>query len=229
MSPSKIVRNVIMLCFLNVCLSYEHYALSSDRICSLVGKKRKIKLKEKAESAVIIKETRSFDDWQGIVEYRCRFEVISEDEDGVIAVIQNLSFRFDESGCIDYIQFKRKDGSKSRKYCGQIHSFRQTQEDVEVLEEDIGTVLDPGGELDTYIYVANIKLKPNEKLDLELVYTSYRACLRRHSTYQSCVPYASDVCIWRGLFNDSYVNCHMNCFDEGSCFKSQDPVGRAVA
>lgn len=45
---------------------------------------------------------------------------------------------------------------------------------MEVLEEDIGTVLDPGGELDTYIYVANIKLKPNEKLDLELVYTSYR-------------------------------------------------------
>lgn len=48
------------------------------------------------------------------------------------------------------------------------------QEDVEVLEGDIGTVLDPGGELDTYIYVASIKLNPNEKLDLEIVYTSYR-------------------------------------------------------
>lgn len=72
------------------------------------------------------------------------------------------------------LQFKRKDGSKSRKYCGQIHSFRQMQEDVEALEEDIRTVLDPGGELDTYIYVASMKLKPNEKLDLEIVYTSYR-------------------------------------------------------
>lgn len=48
------------------------------------------------------------------------------------------------------------------------------QEDMEVLEGDIGTFLDPGGELDTYIYVASIKLDPNEKLDLEIVYTSYR-------------------------------------------------------
>lgn len=82
-------------------------ALSSDRICSLVGKKRKIKIKEKADSAVVVKETRSFDDWPGIVEYRCRFEVISETEDGVIAVIQNMSFRYDESGCIDYIQVNK--------------------------------------------------------------------------------------------------------------------------
>jgi hypothetical protein len=48
------------------------------------------------------------------------------------------------------------------------------QEDVEVLEGDIGSVLDPDGELDTYIYVASIKLNPNEKLDLEIVYTSYK-------------------------------------------------------
>jgi hypothetical protein len=82
-------------------------ALSSDKICSLVGKKRKIKIKEQAESAVLIKETRSFDDWSGIVEYRCRFEVKSEIEDGVIAVIQNLSFRSDDSGCIDYIQVSK--------------------------------------------------------------------------------------------------------------------------
>lgn len=91
--------------FCNLCLLSD--ALSSDKICSLVGKKRKIKLKEEAESAAIIKETRSFDHWSGIVEYRCRFEVKSEKEDGVIAVIQNLSFRSDESGCIDYIQVNK--------------------------------------------------------------------------------------------------------------------------
>jgi hypothetical protein len=43
-----------------------------------------------------------------------------------------------------------------------------------MVEEDTGTVLDPDGELDTYIYVASIKLNPNEKLDLQIVYTSYR-------------------------------------------------------
>jgi hypothetical protein len=78
--------------------------LSSDKVCSLLGKKGKIRVKDGSESAVSIKAIRSFDEWQGIVEYRCRFEVKSENDDGLIAVIQNLSFRSDASGCIDYIQ-----------------------------------------------------------------------------------------------------------------------------
>lgn len=61
-------------------------------------------MKEHAESAVAIKTTRTFDEWRGIIEYKCRFEVKSKDDDGLIAVIQNLSFRSDASGCIDYIQ-----------------------------------------------------------------------------------------------------------------------------
>lgn len=48
------------------------------------------------------------------------------------------------------------------------------QEDGEVLDGNVGAVLDPGGELDTTIYVASIKLNSNEKLDLEIVYTSYK-------------------------------------------------------
>jgi hypothetical protein len=46
--------------------------------------------------------------------------------------------------------------------------------DVDMLEDNTGTVLDPDGELDTYIYVANVKLNRSEKLNLEIVYTSYR-------------------------------------------------------
>jgi len=63
---------------------------------------------------------------------------------------------------------------KSRKYCGQIQSFKQTDEDAEVPDEDVGVVLDPDGELDTTVYVAKMKLNPNEKLNLEIVYTSYK-------------------------------------------------------
>lgn len=48
---------------------------------------------------------------------------------------------------------------------------------------------------------------------------SFSECSRGDSTYESCFPYA-DVCIWRGLFNDSYVNCPMNCFDEGGCYRA---------
>ena len=39
---------------------------------------------------------------------------------------------------------------------------------------DVGAVLDPGGELDTTVYVAKMKLNPNERLDLEIVYTSFK-------------------------------------------------------
>jgi hypothetical protein len=52
------------------------------------------------------------------------------------------------------------------------------QEDGELLDETIGAVLDPGGELDTSIYVANIKLNSNENLDLQIVYTSYRGTFK---------------------------------------------------
>jgi len=46
-------------------------------------------------------------------------------------------------------------------------------EDVEVPDGNVGAVLDPDGELDTTIYVAKVKLNPNERLDLEIVYTSF--------------------------------------------------------
>jgi hypothetical protein len=82
-------------------------ALSSEQICSLIGKKRRIKVRDRSESAVVIKSTRSFEDWPGVVEYKCRLEVKSEYDDGLIAVIQNLSFRSNASGCIDYIQVNK--------------------------------------------------------------------------------------------------------------------------
>jgi hypothetical protein len=60
------------------------------------------------------------------------------------------------------------------KYCGSISSFMQMRGGGEMLSGDMGAFLDPDGELVTTIYVAKIKLNSNEKLDLEIVYTSYR-------------------------------------------------------
>jgi len=81
--------------------------LSNDDVCNLSGKKRKIGVKDRSESGIVIQETRTFEDWPGIKEYKCRFVVNSEDDDGLIAVIQKLSFRFNASGCIDYIQVNK--------------------------------------------------------------------------------------------------------------------------
>lgn len=82
--------------------------LTSDKVCPLIGKKRKIRVKDRSESAVLIKAPRSIEEWHGNTEYTCRFEVKSkDDDDGLIAVIQNLSFRSDASGCIDYVQVNK--------------------------------------------------------------------------------------------------------------------------
>lgn len=43
-----------------------------------------------------------------------------------------------------------------------------------MLDGDVGAVLDRHGELDTTIYVAKMKLNPNERLNLEIVYTSFK-------------------------------------------------------
>jgi hypothetical protein len=47
-------------------------------------------------------------------------------------------------------------------------------DDVEVSDGEVGAVLDPGGELDTTIYVAKMKIDPNERLKLEIAYTSFK-------------------------------------------------------
>jgi hypothetical protein len=57
-----------------------------------------------------------------------------------------------------------------------------------------------------------------EMLILRCEIGSFSDCSKSGSTYESCFPY-TDVCIWRGLFNDSYVNCPLGCFDEEQCYR----------
>lgn len=62
-------------------------------------------------------------------------------------------------------------------------------------------------------------LQGKEMLILKCEIGSFSECSRGDSTYENCLPY-TNVCIWRGLFNDSYVNCPVNCFDEEHCYKA---------
>ena len=62
-------------------------------------------------------------------------------------------------------------------------------------------------------------LRGKEMLILRCEIGSFSECSRSGSTYESCFP-GTDVCIWRGLFNDSYVNCPVNCFDEEQCYRA---------
>jgi len=58
-----------------------------------------------------------------------------------------------------------------------------------------------------------------ELLILRCKIGSFSECSRKDMTYESCFS-DKNVCIWRGLFNDSYVNCPEKCFDEGHCYKA---------
>nr|CAD7266042.1 unnamed protein product [Timema shepardi] len=199
--------------------------LESDKLCSLILKKRKIKLGRDEHSTAIIKETRYFDTWSGAYMFKCRFGVEASSRDGVIAVIQKLSFRRDKhsGNCIDY--FKRDDSYTSPEYCGQIRAFlipgaedSSEESSLENVNYAHNAFYDPDGNMDVTIVVGNMTLRPEENIDLQIAFTSYADCSRRRSNYQSC---GVEICIWKDLFYDNVVNCPFsNCFDEGGCLKS---------
>lgn len=57
------------------------------------------------QSAMVIKDSRYFQQWTGKHEFNCRFTVTSSLGLGVFAVIQRMSFRRNSQGqCIDYVQ-----------------------------------------------------------------------------------------------------------------------------
>lgn len=57
------------------------------------------------QSAMVIKDSRYFQQWTGKHEFNCRFTVTSSLGLGVFAVIQRMSFRRNALGqCIDYVQ-----------------------------------------------------------------------------------------------------------------------------
>ena len=67
------------------------------------------------------------------------------------------------------LQFKARNGKQSKQFCGKVSAFKRLPG-----ENDEYSFIDPEGEMDTYIHVANITLMPYEHLDLEIVYTSYK-------------------------------------------------------
>ncbi|KAJ9576363.1 hypothetical protein L9F63_006775, partial [Diploptera punctata] len=110
--------------------------------------------------------------------------------------------------------FKAKSGERSKKFCGKVSAFKRTAD-----ENDEYSFVDPKGEMDTTIFVANMRLMSHENLELEIVYTSYRECKYGRPLYKDCGYSSRDLCIWTGLFGDNVVNCPKDCFDEDMCYK----------
>ncbi|XP_063225012.1 uncharacterized protein LOC134532497 [Bacillus rossius redtenbacheri] len=224
-------------------MTYTELTIESDKVCSNLVKKRKLKLHRNEQSGIIVKETRYFDTWSGQYEFECNFLVKGDHNDGVIAVIQKLSLRkednesaenFDE--CLDFVQFRRDDGTKSVKYCGKMSAFSETSGDQDVtaearpeepttmLELSQNAFYDPGGQLEVKIYIKNKHLLPFQTIDLVIAFTSYTPCYKRVRNYSSC---GTDMCVWDGFFQDGVVNCPFsNCLDEGGLCRSPPAVSK---
>lgn len=155
--------------------------IESDSLCSEITK-RKIQLDKENNSALIVKQKRLNEhslDWE--LNKYCKFQVNSPfvQSGGILAVIQYLNFRRDPitDECIDYVQFRPKDGSLSRKFCGVINATvlmhqKHTDPHGPLIYETSG--IDYRGELDVYINISKKALLPSENADINIVFTSYK-------------------------------------------------------
>jgi hypothetical protein len=209
---------------------YMQLNIENDELCSLG--KRKIKLDEGPRSGLRVGQTRLNDhdlDW--IRSMKCRFKVVpSSSQEGIIAVIQHLIFRKNSTTdeCIDYVQFTRKDGSSSQKFCGRFNAALYMDHNFVNPADPIssGTAfVDEKGELDVILYVSKEHLGADEEMDLSIVFTAYRHCslvLKRNEMYRPCSNTRREFCIYSGFFSDSYINCPLpDCEDEQGCSKPE--------
>ena len=154
--------------------------VEDDDLCSPI-KRRKIRLDKGPRSGLIVTQTRLDDHstkWNQ--NFKCKFQVSpASSREGIIAVIQHLIFRKNSTTdeCIDYVQFGRKDGSSSQKFCGRYNAALRMDRHFVNPSEPIssGTAfVDERGELDVYIYVAREQLKSEEESGISIVFTAYR-------------------------------------------------------
>lgn len=236
MANGYVVKASILLCTLFSIFftssSYLEYNLENSKVCSIV-RKRELKLQEKENSAISLKELRYFDKWSGAYPFNCNFTVTAPWGYGIIAIIQNLDLRKNESTheCIDYVQFQKRhtkfkmifgsDPERSQQFCGIVNSIHEPDDDSDELKDYVmahNAFIDDKGTLDVTISVANQQLLASEKLDISIIFTAYKMCrYGDNDGFKECSA-RSGICIWEGFFKDTNVNCPYNdCFDEGGC------------
>ncbi|KAJ1531801.1 hypothetical protein ONE63_000455 [Megalurothrips usitatus] len=229
----------VIFSLVGLSLSYIELNLENGKVCSTV-RKREVSLGENENSAISLKELRYFDKWSGAFPFYCALTVTAPWGYGIIAVIQNLDFRQNEttSECIDYVQFQRQkrklsfiswDSVQSPKYCGIVNSIHdadafdgddddEDDHDSPKFQMAHNAFIDEKGRLDVIISVAGQRLLPSQKLDISIIFTAYKTCRSGDQAGLKECHKGSGICIWEGFFHDKNVNCPDDgCFDEGGC------------
>lgn len=202
-------------------------SLDDHKLCSPITN-RKIKLETESSSGLIVSLGRLKDhSWAWEKNFICSFKVQTRSHLGLFIVIQNIVFRKNLSTdeCIDYVQYKRSDGSTSKKYCGRLNAAlgmdRIFAPDVYATElaPTVNSFIDPTGIVDVNIYISREALKAYEEMELEIAFTTFSYCyISSKDQNQQCNSKFKEHCIYKGFFNDGYVNCpYPDCVDEGGC------------
>ncbi|XP_059491095.1 uncharacterized protein LOC132205805 [Neocloeon triangulifer] len=195
------------------------YTLISQKICDPLAKKRTIKLGNSDRSALHVTDGRLFNSWTGSSAFDCVFEIQAIYKDELAVVIQNLSLRRDPitNECIDYVQFRKEDKTYSDKYCGEMNARKSTMvttDDERILESSYLHFKD---DLTVMIHIEKRPLEPGEKLDVDIVFTSFKMCSEKVENYAPCGM--TKMCIWEGHFFDGRLNCpYYGCLDEKFCW-----------
>ncbi|KAF2901906.1 hypothetical protein ILUMI_04276 [Ignelater luminosus] len=220
---------LFLICVIDISRGYQRLSIEDDDLCSPITK-RNITLGIDDLSALIV----SLDNITALKEQEdnkweddliCEFQIsIPQSDKGVFAVIQNIAFRknYTTNECIDYVEYRRYDGTLGGKYCGQMGTDYQFQPNDSLVTTN-SFVQHSTSLINVYINISKTPLEPDEELELEIVFTTFRNCLKKFSFLDRdswCWEGFSAHCIARSFSRDGYFNCpYRTCTDEGGCPK----------
>ncbi|KAK9300340.1 hypothetical protein QLX08_006889 [Tetragonisca angustula] len=229
-------RNVLLLWLLylaNNCVNYsscmshnnyyDEYGLESEKLCNILGKVSTIDINT---SAAIVRAKHMLERWNVRTNVYCKFKVTTAKGYGLFGVIQKMSFRKNGTQCLDYVQFKRKDYHKTKRFCGFLDRNKMkysVPESENNAESEIITYAeyDPSShksnaELETEIFISKEKLEEGEFLALRIAYTSFGNCSDVDSKRYKSIGH--NTCMLNEYFCDEVYNCVPGiCFDEDVC------------
>ncbi|KAF5272146.1 hypothetical protein FQA39_LY01228 [Lamprigera yunnana] len=212
---------VFISTLINLSSSYKTMTVDDHKLCSPVTT-RKIRLETELLSALKISIGRLKEhSWQWEKNFHCTFKVQTFQSNlGLFIVIQNIAFRknFTTNECIDYIQYRRSDGTVSKKYCDTMQAaLGMDQFDETELTPTSNSFIDQTGSVEVTVHISREPLVFYE-MELDVVFTTYSYCYIPKATNRACNAEYKEYCIYKGFFGDGVINCpYPECVDEGGC------------
>lgn len=199
---------------------YKTIALEDPSVCSEITRRG---VKFDFGTALNLTQSRLGDHslrWSANV--NCNFRLIpTTKHDGIIAVIQELSFRRNESTgeCIDYVQFKTPKGRPSEKICGEVNAKQIMNMQPKSFDTQAKNTFinNHSGQLDVFVYISKTALQPDEDTKINIIFTLFHFCVQVPMDYEPCLD-TREICIQKDYFYDGVINCpFFGCVDEGGC------------